>query len=79
MESGEDCTTNKANENLKRAMSQLSRIHFMGVHFTGVHASLIAEIINSRSYLRVQFTCESYLPCYILGSLECLGIVSMTI
>jgi hypothetical protein len=37
-------------------------VYLMGVHFTGVHASLIAEIINSRSYLRVQFTCESYLP-----------------
>ena len=33
------------------------KMYLIGVYFTGVHASLIAEIINSRSYLWVQFTC----------------------
>src|SRR6266536_1473630 len=52
-------------------------VHLMGVHLMGVHLMSVrrapygraiygreplTEIINSPSYLRLQFTCRSYLP-----------------
>src|SRR2546421_7416528 len=62
---------------LQACTPYLMSMHFIGVHLMGVHLmgvrrapngraiygrASLTEIINSRSYLRVQFTCRSYLP-----------------
>ena len=36
-------------------------VYLIGVYLTGVHVSLITEVINSRSCLRVQSACRSCL------------------